>query len=282
MYNLPGHLPVDNKNDIILFDYNLSNQIDKHKVLLEKNLFTFLMEGHKQVHFSNTTVAIQNNASLLMASGNCLVTEELTGAANYRCIMLFFSQQKMMQLILKYPELAVKTLVKQQKNTPPYFLIEKDIFIQHFIQSLLPHFSMAAPLSQKILELKLEEIVLYMAEKYGSSFNVFLQTMLQVNQSQSLKETVEANTYSNLSTEQIAFLCNRSLSSFKRHFEKVYNQTPGSWFKQKRLARAKELLQSGTAKPSEIFASTGYKNLSHFSTAYKTRFGKSPKHSVVN
>ena len=282
MYNLPGHLPVDNKNDIILFDYNLSNQIDKHKVLLEKNLFTFLVEGHKQVHFFNTTVTIQNNASLLMASGNCLVTEELTGTANYRCIMLFFSQQKMMQLLLKYPELTAKNSPKRQKNTNPYFLIEKDIFIQHFIQSLLPHFSMAAPLSQKILELKLEEIVLYMAEKYGDKFNNFLPTMLQVNQSQSLKETVEANTYSNLSVAQIAFLCNRSLSSFKRHFEKVYNQTPGNWFKQKRLTRAKELLQSGTAKPSEIFASTGYKNLSHFSTAYKSRFGKSPKYTLIN
>jgi AraC family transcriptional regulator, exoenzyme S synthesis regulatory protein ExsA len=282
MYNLPGDLPVDKKNDIILFDYNLSNQIDKHKVLLEKNLFSFLLEGHKQVHFANTTVTIRNNASLLMSSGNCLVTEELTGAANYRCIMLFFSQQKMMQLLLKHPGLSVKTSPKQKKNTAPYFLIEKDVFIEHFIQSLLPHFAMPAPVSQKILELKLEEIVLYMAEKYGSRFNRFLQTMLQENAGQSLKETVEANTYSNLSIEQIAFLCNMSLSSFKRHFADVYNQTPGNWFKQKRLARAKELLQSGTAKPSEIFVATGYKNLAHFSTAYKARFGKSPKHSFAN
>jgi AraC family transcriptional regulator, exoenzyme S synthesis regulatory protein ExsA len=280
LYNFPADLPVDNKNDIVLFDYNLSNQIDKHKVMLDKNLFTFLLEGHKQVHFSNTTVAIRNNASLLMASGNCLVSEELTGVANYRCIMLFFSQIKMMQLLLKYPELSVKNIHRQKKNILPYFLIEKDIFIRNFIESLLPHFTMSPTISQKILELKLEEIVLYMAEKYGKAFHLFLQTMLLANHSQSLKETVEANTYSNLSIEQIAFLCNRSLSSFKRHFAEVFNETPAHWFKEKRLARAKELLQSGTATPSEIFASTGYKNLSHFSTAYKTRFGKSPKHSL--
>ena len=187
-----------------------------------------------------------------------------------------------MQLLLKHPGLSVKNNFKEKKNIAPYFLIEKDIFIEHFIQSLLPHFKMPSPVSQKILELKLEEIVLYLAEKYGNAFHLFLQTMLQANQGQSLKETVEANTYSNLSIEQIAFLCNRSLSSFKRHFAEIYNETPGNWFKEKRLARAKKLLQSGTVKPSEIFTSTGYKNLSHFSAAYKTRFGKSPKHSFAD
>lgn len=282
LYQFPGHFPVDHSADIILFDYNLSNHIDKHKVLLTKNAFSFLIEGHKQVHFFNTTVAIKNNASLLMASGNCLVTEELTGAADYRCIMLFFSQQKMMQLLLKHPELNVKTTAANKKNATPYFLIEKDVFIRHFITSLQPHFEMPAVVSQKILELKLEEIVLYMAEKYGHSFRLFLQTMLQETQDLSIKETVEANVYSNLSIEQIAFLCNRSLSTFKRHFAAIYNETPGTWFKEKRLLRAKELLRSGTAKPSDIFLSTGYKNLSHFSTAYKTRFGKSPKQSLVD
>lgn len=280
LYSLPADLPVDNTNDIVLFDYNLGNHIDKHKTMLEKNVFSFLMEGHKKVHFANTTVSIQNNASLLMASGNCLLTEELTGTAKYRCILLFFSAQKMMQLLLKHPHLAVKVPTKSKKLLLPYFLIEKDAFIENFIQSLLPHFTLSVEVSQKILELKLEEIILYMAEKYGNTFHSFLETMLQSNRVQSLKETVEANVYSNLSIEQVAFLCNMSLSSFKRHFAEIYKETPGNWFKEKRLIRANELLKTGTVRPSEIFTATGYKNLAHFSTAFKTRFGKSPRNAI--
>jgi AraC-like DNA-binding protein len=67
-----------------------------------------------------------------------------------------------------------------------------------------------------------------------------------------------------------------SLSTFKRHFIKEYKISPGKWLQDKRLQKAKETLEEGNLKPSDIYLNFGYNNLSNFSIAYKNKFGYSP------
>ncbi len=56
-----------------------------------------------------------------------------------------------------------------------------------------------------------------------------------------------------------------------------YDTSPGKWLQDKRLQRAKETLEEGNLKASDIYLDFGYNNLSNFSTAFKNKFGKSPK-----
>jgi AraC-like DNA-binding protein len=89
--------------------------------------------------------------------------------------------------------------------------------------------------------------------------------------------TVGNNIDSNLNLEQIAFLCNMSLSTFKRHFKAEFDENPGKWIQRKRLNKAKELLSKGKLKASDIFLDFGYNSLSNFCAAYKKEFGRGPK-----
>ncbi len=68
-----------------------------------------------------------------------------------------------------------------------------------------------------------------------------------------------------------------SLSTFKRHFINEYKASPGKWLQDKRLQKAKETLELGKLTPSDIYLDFGYNNLSNFSTAFKNKFGCSPK-----
>ena len=63
---------------------------------------------------------------------------------------------------------------------------------------------------------------------------------------------------------------------FKRHFTTEYHTLPGKWLKDKRLQTAKELLEGGDLKASDIYLDIGYNNLSNFSVAFKNKFGISP------
>src|SRR5699024_1520097 len=124
----------------------------------------------------------------------------------------------------------------------PYFLIQKDNFIIHFITSLKQSFDLKQTIAQKILELKFEEIMLYLADKYGQSFLGYLHSLLINERELSFKVVVEKNMFTNLNIEEIAFLCNMSVSTFKRKFISIYQESPGKWFQQKRLNKAKEIL----------------------------------------
>jgi AraC-like DNA-binding protein len=278
MQKLPGNLAPDEKADLQVFNYDLDYLMNRSKIVLEQYVISFLLGGHKELNFAGSAIQIDNTKALIVTQGNCLLTEKDHGSQDYRSILLFFSREKLTEFLLKKGLLSDGS--KKPKLVSPYFSFEQDAFIKAFIHSLSLHFSLGKNLSKQLLEIKFEEIMIYLTDIYGNRFLSFLQYSLEQDRNLSFKNTIEVNKYTNLSVEELAFLCNMSVSTFKRCFVKVFKDTPGNWFKQKRLERARTLLQTGKATPSEIFNSSGYKNLSHFSTAFKNRFGKSPRQNI--
>ncbi len=76
--------------------------------------------------------------------------------------------------------------------------------------------------------------------------------------------------------EAFAQMCHRSLSSFKREFRKHYGTSPGRWLLERGLERAASLLQTTGMSVTEIMFECGFEDLSHFSRAFKEKFGLSP------
>ena len=260
-----------NKNpDLFVYDFKMTSDVVKSKVNLSMNMFSFLQVGKKQVHFANTSVAVNNKQSLLLKKGNWLWTELLDTDAVYYCKLFFFSKNKLTDFLSKYTK-----NVKPYKEDVPYFVIENDDYLANFISSLSSNIFQNHSYSDALLDLKFEEIMLYLLNKYGSSFEYYLHSLISKEISP-FKNVVESNVNSNLKLEEIAFLCNMSLSTFKRHFTNEYKEPPGKWLQDKRLQKAKELLQGGELKASDIYLDVGYNNLSNFSIAFKNKFGISP------
>lgn len=273
--NLPENLFEGNHNssELQIANYEVYKNASKNKINLNKNVISFLLDGQKDIHFSNDIVSINDTQSLLISSSNFLMTE-LVGASSYRCLLFFFSQKNISDFLLKH---SPQFNHNKPTITAPYFLIEKDNFIVHYINSLKHSFGLHKTISQKILELKFEEIMLYLANKYGQPFFDYLNSLLISERELSFKKIIEKNLYANLNIEEVAFLCNMSASTFKRKFISIYQESPGKWFQQKRLNKARELLLNNKATPSEIYMEFGYDSLSNFSTAFKNEFGYSPK-----
>lgn len=256
--------------DIFVYDFRMTSDVVKSKVNLSMNMFSFLQVGKKQVHFANTSIAVNNKQSLLLKKGNWLWTELLDIEAIYYCKLFFFSEKKLVEFLSKYTN-----DVKPYKEEVPYFVIENDTYIASFINSLTANTYTNHSYSDALLALKFEEIMLYLLNKYGNKFEFYLHSLISKELSP-FKNIVESNVHSNLKLEEIAFLCNMSLSTFKRHFTNEYHEPPGKWLQDKRLQKAKELLQSGDLKASDIYLNSGYNNLSNFSIAFKNKFGISP------
>jgi AraC-like DNA-binding protein len=273
--NLPENLFEGNHNssELQIANYEVYKIASKNKINLNKNVISFLLDGRKDIHFSNDIISINDTQSLLISSGNFLMTE-LVGTSSYQCLLFFFSQKNISDFLLKH---SPQFNQNKPTITAHYFLIEKDNFIVHYINSLKHSFGLHKTISQKILELKFEEIMLYLANKYGQPFFAYLNSLLTSERELSFKKVIEKNLYTNLNIEDVAFLCNMSASTFKRKFISIYQESPGKWFQQKRLNKARELLLNNKATPSEIYMEFGYDSLSNFSTAFKNEFGYSPK-----
>jgi AraC family transcriptional regulator, exoenzyme S synthesis regulatory protein ExsA len=87
---------------------------------------------------------------------------------------------------------------------------------------------------------------------------------------------MEDNFCYNLKMEEYARLNARSLSAFKRDFQAHYKTTPGKWLTEKRLDHASHLLTNLGKTVAEAAFESGFENASHFSRAFRQRFGTSP------
>jgi AraC-like DNA-binding protein len=90
------------------------------------------------------------------------------------------------------------------------------------------------------------------------------------------EEVIQNNQYANLTLEELAALCHMSLSSFKRKFQAVYNDSPIKYLSKKKLLKAAELLKDKTNRISDIAYDVGFESLSTFNRAFKAQYGKSP------
>ena len=166
--------------------------------------------------------------------------------AIYYCKLLFFLEKILHQFLEKH-------LKKEHevKGEIPYFVIKNDAYITSYLNSLSTIGEEPKALMNNLLSVKFEEIMLYLLHKYGNSFQLYLQSLI-IKETSPLQKIIESKIHSNLKLEEIAFLCNMSLSTFKRHFINEYRVSSGKWLKNKRLQKAKETLEQGNLKPSDI------------------------------
>lgn len=84
------------------------------------------------------------------------------------------------------------------------------------------------------------------------------------------------NIFNDISVEMLAELTNRSLTSFKKEFKRLFNASPHRWIVEQRLDRARIMLASTSRTVSEIGAECGFANISHFIKLFKQRYNETP------
>jgi AraC-like DNA-binding protein len=274
---LPDELNLNSSLSISVYDYERSKEISKQQILLNKNTFSFLQEGKKEIFFDNSSFAIDNSQFLLMKSGHYLMTEKLSNIEDYyRSILLFFSNEDVLKFIRKF-ELN-PTYSSKLYST---YSFNYDSFIKRFADSLLDISKLSTAIQKNILDAKFEEIMLYLVEFKGVDF-LYSIINNSDNNSQRFIQTIESNQLNKLTIKELSFLSNMSVSTFKREFEKHFHSSPSKWFQEKRLEHSAFLLKNKSKRPSDIYEEIGYENLSNFIQAFKMKFGITPKQYQSN
>ena len=155
--------------------------------------------------------------------------------------------------------------VKQVTSTP----LMKNLFT-----SLSLYFDSGLKLGKELSEIKTREAILLLLQidssLYHSIFNFTEPGKID------LEEFMCKNFMFNVSLETFSKMTGRSLSTFKRDFEKIFDQSPSRWLKKKRLEFAHYLIKEKHKAPSDVYLEVGFENLSHFSSSFKEVYGYNP------
>jgi transcriptional regulator GlxA family with amidase domain len=88
---------------------------------------------------------------------------------------------------------------------------------------------------------------------------------------------IEARFAEPCAVDELARAVNMSPSYLTRLFREQIGRSPASFVREVRLRRAYELVQTTFLSIKEVMAAVGWNDPSHFSRAFKRRFGVSPQ-----
>ncbi|MDR6464637.1 AraC family transcriptional regulator [Chryseobacterium sediminis] len=154
--------------------------------------------------------------------------------------------------------------------------INNDFLIQKYVEGLLFYFENPSLINEDILILKLKEIMLLLAQSQNANAVQLILSQLFSPTTYSFKQIIEANLFSQLTIEQLAEKSNLSISSFKREFAKLYEDTPANYIRNKKLEKAAELLLISNERITDIAFDCGFNDLATFTKNFSDKFHISP------
>lgn len=157
--------------------------------------------------------------------------------------------------------------------------LPKTVELASLFASMTPYFDPEVKPKDDLMNLKLQEgllALLHIDER-------FAPTLFDFNEPWKIDimEFMNENYMYEFSMEELAHYTGRSLATFKRDFKKINDLPPEKWLIRKRLEAAYAMMKNGGKKVVDVYAEVGFKNPSHFSTAFKRQYGVSPTAAFV-
>lgn len=242
----------------------------------EQACFLYVLQGEFQYQVDTEQINIPANYSLLLnciTSGKQLRNPEPSSTCEI-VIVTFYPD-----ILKKIYDRELPTLLHAPKNIVSNKSNEKinnDFLIQKYIEGLLFYFENPSLINEDILVLKLKEIILLLSQTQNAEAVQIILSQLFSPTTYTFKQVIEANLFSQLTIEQLAEQNNLSVSSFKREFAKLYNDSPANYIKNKKLEKAAQLLRVSDQRITDIAFDCGFNDLANFTKSFSDKYNVTP------
>lgn len=254
----------------------------KYNLMDNEACFLHVIEGKSMTVSEIDKIYLQAKDSVLMKCGNYISSMLPSKSDNY---FQFFAVHFHLDVIEKVYKNELPAFLKPDQNISPksFVRIENKSLINHFMEGMKIYFQYPPNLiDEELLILKFKEILMLLAQNDKSSSVHNILSSLFTPVTFTLRQVIEAHLYTNISVDQLASLCNISVSTFKREFSKTYNSPPAIYLKNRKLEKSKELLNLSEKRINEIAFECGFTDVSHFSKSFIQKYGTTPSEYRLN
>lgn len=247
----------------------------------ERACFLYVLQGEMQFQLEDDRTDIPVNHSLLL---NCLNSGKQirnTGDTSVGEVVIVTFHPEILKKIYER-ELPAIIQPGRSVSNQSHGRINNDFLIQKYIEGLLFYFENPSLVNEEILILKLKEIILLLSQtQQVETIQVILSQLFSPSKF-SFQQIIEAHLFAQTNMEVLAQKTNLSVSSFKREFAKLYNDTPANYIRNKKLEKAAELLLASDNRIADIAYQCGFNDLANFTKSFHDKYHVSPTHYRVN
>ncbi|MBA4319366.1 MAG: AraC family transcriptional regulator [Flavobacterium sp.] len=238
-----------------------------------EHTLVYLYSGEQVIQDGNETTTIQAGECVFIRRNHrLLMYKNSKGDELYKGISLTFKRNVLRNFYsqIKKSDIPKKVSIPEEN----VFKIKPSADITSLFQSLTPYFDDKIKPTEGVAHLKIQEGIYALL----NNSEIFFPILFDFTEPWKIDilEFLNENFKDELTMEQIASYTGRSLATFKRDFNKISNLSPQKWLIKKRLETAYFKLKEEGLKVQDVYMEVGFKNPSHFSTAFKKQYGISP------
>lgn len=256
-----------------IFFSNYFNNDTKCTHMAKNHYLVYVYSGEVLVEEGNRKTEIRKGECAFIRRNNRVtLTKQPQDDEQYSGIFMVFQRNFLREVYNKIEKR--ETPVDADKPEESVIKISVTPDVESLFGSMKPYFNSDFKPSDELMRLKLEEGVHALLNKdkcfYPALFDFTEPWKIDI------LDFMEENYMYDLKMEEIAHFTGRSLTTFKRDFKKISSLPPQKWLMEKRLKVAFDKIRNGNKKVSDVYLEVGFKNFSHFSSAFKKQFGFSP------
>ncbi len=238
--------------------------------------FLYVLEGSQNIHSAIHKELLKQKDAVLMKCG-LYFGEWLSSASYSQCeaIAVHFYPE----VLKKIYESEIPDFIKKYKkadNQVHLLKVMNNTLIDNYIISMRFYFDNPQLVDEELIKLKLKELILLLVKTEKAQSIMEVISGLFSPREYTFKEIIEAHVFSNLSVDELSQLANLSVSSFKREFTRIYNDSPAHYLRNRKLGRAAELLAISDLRISDIAFECGFADVAHFSSSFLEKFNTTP------
>jgi AraC-like DNA-binding protein len=236
-----------------------------------EHVFSFQVSGRLVMTDNKGLVHIFNEGDFRFIRRNSLVKyiKEPPLGGEFKSVSIYLDQQTLRNFSIQH---AVEKL--EATSSDIVMKLKPHVLYKSLMASLSPYREDDLTISEDLQQLKVNEAILTLLQTHPSLASILFD--FNDPGKMDLERFMEKNYHFNVQMNRFAYLTGRSLATFKRDFEKIFKTTPGQWLQQRRLKEAYYLIKEKGMSASDIYLDLGFEDLSHFSYAFKNRFGLPP------
>ena len=258
-------------NELLFAEFKCPLDEKKSNIWWHNNFFAHVLTGETVLKTPKEEYVLRSGDSAFAKRGSVITHSNIH--ENF-CELLVFVPDNFIKTVAQKYQVSLPESVSDHADT--VIRLTSDEVLLSYFQSLLTHFLQTTPPASSLLKLKFEELLLnILSNNSQQQLHGYFSELCKTSKP-SIREIMELNFFSNLTLNEFARMCARSLSTFKREFTQVYNSTPGKWLMEKRLEYSYYLLETTDQTVDDICLESGFENQTHFSRVFKKKYGVSP------
>jgi AraC-like DNA-binding protein len=236
-----------------------------------EHVFSYQISGKLTMTNNNAVTTVFNEGDFRFIRRNNLVKyiKEPRLNGEFKSVSIYLDQQSLRNF-------SIQHAVEQSAVplTESVIILKQHTLYKSYMESLGPYRQDDLVINAQLQQLKVDEAIMILLQTTPALANVLFD--FSDPGKIDLETFMEKNYHFNVQMKRFAYLTGRSLATFKRDFERIYKTTPSQWLQQRRLQEAYYLIKEKGRSANDIYLDVGFENLSHFSYAFKNKFGLSP------